>query len=89
MLNYQRLAQASLIGHGGMQLSMYNSSYPDGLPSTAYLPGGGGGVAAGDQAHFYPNLVSLNIFFLQTFFIDRQRETEREGEKKLLPGKLS
>lgn len=54
MLNYQRLAQASLIGHGGaMQLSMYNSAYPDGMPP-GYLPGVGS-----DQSHFYPNLVSL------------------------------
>lgn len=52
MLNYQRLAQASLIGHGGMQLSMYNSAYAEGLPTAAYLPGVGA-----DQSHFYPNLV--------------------------------
>lgn len=62
MLNYQRLAQASLIGHGGMQLSMYNSAYAEGIQSGAYLPG----VGAGDQSHFYPNLVCRHffIFFL-------------------------
>lgn len=58
MLSYQRLAQASLMGHGGMQLSMYNSAYADGLPTAAYLPGVGA-----DQSHFYPNLVSF-IFML-------------------------
>lgn len=41
------------MGHGGMQLSMYNSAYADGLPTAAYLPGVGA-----DQSHFYPNLVS-------------------------------
>lgn len=55
MLSYQRLAQASLMGHGGMQLSMYNSAYADGLPTAAYLPGVGA-----DQSHFYPNLVSAH-----------------------------
>lgn len=54
MLNYQRIAQASLMGHSGMQLSMYNSAYADGLPTAAYLPGVGA-----EQSHFYPNLVSL------------------------------
>lgn len=56
MLQYQRLAQASLIGHthGGMQLSMYNSAYPpEGMPGGAYLPGVGG-----EPPHFYPNVVS-------------------------------
>lgn len=57
MLSYQRLAQASLIGHGGMQLSMYNSAYADGIPTAAYLPTGAGG----EQSHFYPNLVSTAI----------------------------
>lgn len=54
MLNYQRIAQASLMGPGGMPLSMYNSAaaYGEGLP-TAYLPGVGP-----EQSHFYPNLVS-------------------------------
>lgn len=67
MLQYQRLAQASLMGHhaggpGGMhQLSMYNSAAygPDG---PAGMPPGGGGYlpagVAGEQAHFYPNVVS-------------------------------
>lgn len=58
MLNYQRLAQASFIGHGvgsAIQLSMYNPAYPDGMPP-GYLPGGAGA----DQSHFYPNLVSVN-----------------------------
>lgn len=49
MLNYQRIAQASLIGPGGLPLPMYNSPYAEGLP--AYLPGA-------EQSHFYPNLVS-------------------------------
>ncbi|XP_037045063.1 homeobox protein araucan isoform X2 [Bradysia coprophila] len=56
MLSYQRLAQASLMGHGGMQLSMYNSAYADGLPTAAYLPGVGA-----DQSHFYPNLAGLEL----------------------------
>lgn len=42
MLNYQRIAQASLMGPGGMPLSMYNSAaYADGLPAAAYMPGVG------------------------------------------------
>lgn len=49
ILNYQRMAQASLIGPGGLPLPMYNSPYAEGLP--AYLPGA-------EQSHFYPNLVS-------------------------------
>lgn len=66
MLSYQRLAQASLMGHGGMQLSMYNSAYADGLPTAAYLPGA-------DQSHFYPNLVSIFVFntllqLVETFY---------------------
>ncbi|KAJ6642460.1 Homeobox protein araucan [Pseudolycoriella hygida] len=56
MLSYHRLAQASLMGHGGMQLSMYNSAYADGLPTAAYLPGVGA-----DQSHFYPNLSGLEL----------------------------
>lgn len=59
MLNYQRLAHASIIGHGGMPLSMYNSAYGEGLPPAAYLPGVGSDQAAA-AAHFYPNLVSHN-----------------------------
>lgn len=50
MLNYQRIAQASLIGPGGLPLPMYNSPYAEGLPP-GYLPGA-------EQSHFYPNLVS-------------------------------
>lgn len=54
MLNYQRIAQASLMGGpGGLPLPMYNSPYAEGLPAAAYLPGA-------DQSHFYPNLVSVN-----------------------------
>ncbi|XP_031634565.1 homeobox protein araucan isoform X2 [Contarinia nasturtii] len=42
MLNYQRIAQASLMGPGGMPLSMYNSAaYAEGLPAAAYMPGVG------------------------------------------------
>lgn len=78
MLQYQRLAQASLMGHhaggpGGMhQLSMYNSAAygPDGgggMPpgGGAYLPGG----VAGEQAHFYPNVVSST--FRKVHFVYR------------------
>lgn len=55
MLTYQRMAQASLMGPGGMPLSMYNSAaYAEGLPA-AYIPGVGP-----EQSHFYPNLVSIH-----------------------------
>lgn len=58
MLNYQRIAQASLMGPGGMPLSMYNSAaYGEGLPA-AYLPGVGP-----EQSHFYPNLVSFILSY--------------------------
>lgn len=54
MLNYQRIAQAGLMGPGGLPLPMYNSPYAEGIPA-AYLPGA-------EQSHFYPNLVSTKIF---------------------------
>lgn len=54
MLNYQRIAQASLIGPGGMPLPIYNSAaYAEGLPA-AYIPSVGP-----EQSHFYPNLVNF------------------------------
>lgn len=62
MLNYQRIAQASLMGPAGMPLSMYNSAaYAEGLPAT-YIPGVGP-----DQSHFYPNLVSNQFIRFRHF----------------------
>lgn len=72
MLQYQRLAQASLMGHhasgggaggagpGGMhQLSMYGAAYgPDGGPA-GMPPGGGAYLPGSEQAHFYQNVVSF------------------------------
>lgn len=61
MLNYQRIAQASLMGPGGMPLSMYNSAaYAEGLPAAAYMPGVGP-----EQFHY----VSLKLKYLQFFFV--------------------
>lgn len=60
MLNYQRIAQASLIGPGGMPLPIYNSAaYAEGLPA-AYIPSVGP-----EQSHFYPNLVSDKFPFFE------------------------
>lgn len=58
MLNYQRIAQASLMGPGGMPLSMYNSAaYAEGLPAAAYMPGVGP-----EQFHYVSTDSIFNIF---------------------------
>lgn len=57
MLNYQRIAQASLMGPGGMPLSMYNSAaYAEGLPAAAYMPG------VGPEQFHYVSRTSIIIF---------------------------
>lgn len=57
MINYHRLAQASLIGHSSIQLSMYNSAYSESIPPAAYIP-----TTGLDPSHFYQNLVSKYSF---------------------------
>lgn len=50
-------------GPGGMGMGMYQTaggSYgPDGGPGAGMPPGGGAYLPGGEQAHFYPNVVSL------------------------------
>lgn len=53
MMNYHRLAQASLISHSAIPIPMFNSSYGESIPPSAYIP-----PAGLDPSHFYSNLVS-------------------------------
>lgn len=66
MMNYHRLAQASLIGHSAIPISMFNSSYSDSIPSSAYIPPTGL-----DPSHFYTNLVRTLLVYSIYYLVDK------------------